>query len=172
MDGSQPRRRGELHPDDKLNAAPPADTRRVFSASTLAGLGARNCACTFYLVFKEPAFRVPPLPPTKSSLGEPYEHNRHSTASQPLFSMRPNGVSTGAGPTEMDERWNAERTKNLLHTQNLEQIVRPARPGHAQSDNYTIRSGPCQPRHVRPATELSPGRARPAARRETRTPAP
>ena len=38
-----------------VDAAPPADTRRVISVVALASADERNCACTFYLVFKEPA---------------------------------------------------------------------------------------------------------------------
>jgi hypothetical protein len=38
LDGSRPASPGELHPDRRLNAAPPADTRRVSPPPPLTGL--------------------------------------------------------------------------------------------------------------------------------------
>jgi hypothetical protein len=56
--GSQPDRRGELNLGPPVDAAPPADTRRVVHLRALRRSGGRS-ACTFYLVFKEPRTTVP-----------------------------------------------------------------------------------------------------------------
>ena len=78
---------------------PPADTRRVSDfASRLAALTAtRHCACTFYLVFKEPACPAavrrtrrpesPRSPPAIFPSGEPCNLTDRTPTCQP-FSRR------------------------------------------------------------------------------------
>src|SRR3970040_289878 len=51
-------------------AAPPADTRRVYPDRAPCDAPPGYCACTFYLVFKEPDSSWRPLP-ARSSSGEP-----------------------------------------------------------------------------------------------------
>jgi hypothetical protein len=95
MSGSQPGPLGELHPDGQLNAAPPADTRRVPTSRLRRFLGTGpdsapttvvGCACTFYLVFKEPALPAVHHPASISPCGEPYENNQISQPCQAFLS--------------------------------------------------------------------------------------
>ena len=49
---------------------------------SLRSSGERNCACTFYLVFKEPALLAVHHPASISPCGEPYENNETSQPCQ------------------------------------------------------------------------------------------
>ena len=68
-----PHQTAELRPPARYYIAPPADTRRVVSISPRALQRATRrdvCACTFYLVFKEPT--CPRSPSAFLSSGEPF----------------------------------------------------------------------------------------------------
>jgi hypothetical protein len=108
--------------------------------------GPQNCACTFYLVFKEPAFRIPRPLPTKSSSGEPYEYNQADNSCQRLFRSRPiflDRASTAAGnatETRGRKRTSLESRaaqKNLLHR--FPGANCPAPAGRVTLSPFTIR---------------------------------
>ena len=118
--GSQPAASGELHPRPAV--APPGlhrskpprhplildgffPTSRPSRRKTRA---AGNCACTFYLVFKEPAFPRFPHPASISPSGEPYEITPALQPCQDLFA-RPDQCR------RLDSRKGFESRKGLAH---------------------------------------------------------
>src|SRR3954469_23032693 len=89
MSGSQPTAGGELHPRHPDCTAPPADTRRVTSIpphTFQCATSSRYCACTFYLVFKEPT--CPRSPSAFFSPGEPFNLTNRARDCQPNFWFR------------------------------------------------------------------------------------
>ena len=128
MSGSQPVDSGELDPCVPDCTAPPADTRRVYSRSAPCGASQKHCACTFYLVFKEPddwsarriALDVPADPPPQYFLqGNLTILLTTRSPCQPLpkiFFRRPSSLpedaSSDAPPfPEADAGWMGSRTR-------------------------------------------------------------
>jgi len=92
--GSQPAASGELHPRPAValrglrHARPPRHPLILDGLSLpslLAELQQRNCACTFYLVFKEPAFPLAPVWPQYLRLGNLTRVFQTSQPCQSLF---------------------------------------------------------------------------------------
>jgi hypothetical protein len=112
-------------------AAPPADTRRV-------------CACTFYLVFKEPEV-VSPLRRQPSS-GEPFNLTNAWRLCQPppsLFYRR-------AGPLQPSSPTIADLRRALSPGDGRAEKACFSRcpADRAEPTQYTIRRGSCQPRRI------------------------
>jgi hypothetical protein len=145
MSGSRPRRPGELHPDAELSAAPPADTRRVPPPPPLTGRRREDCACTFYLVFKEPASASHQTRQLIRRLGNLTNITEPQSPCQSLFSMRPNGIATEAGPTEKDELWGPAAHKKFAPTTRSKLSGHQARA--RRFNNYTVRRRACQQGH-------------------------
>ena len=134
--------------------------------------GHQNCACTVYLVFKEPASALHQTHHKFRRLGNltslpfaPSRVNNFFRCVRALNSHVNRGFNRGRtyrkGPA-----WGAEHTKKFAPSFFRSKSSGRQGPGHAQSDHYTIRPGRCQPRRVR-AAELTAA-ARPDARARTR----
>jgi hypothetical protein len=152
MGGSRPGHPGELHPDAQLNAAPPADTRRVSDAPC----GTSELCLHVLSSFQRTGFRAPPDPPQISSSGEPYELTVTTISCQQLF-FDASGLSQllqllsrrpefhRAGQTEKDQLGVPSAQKNCSWRSNWSGHARPGRALRKP----TIRRGSaqCQPRH-------------------------
>lgn len=166
-------------------AAPPADTRRVYPDRAPCDAPPGYCACTFYLVFKEPdacpdaapkaRSRAPP--PRPFPWGEPYNTTESaSPLSTPfplppvLHTLRcrtivptmsdPDGRSTGSGGDSGDpERSSGKKICSIGPGANL-----PAASAGSRSVSTTIRSagGPVNPstRRFAPRSGQAPDRPR------------
>src|SRR5688572_26329765 len=83
--------------------------------------GHQNCACTFYLVFKEPASASRQTHSnfvvwgTLRAYRSPHRLSITFFDASGLFPAKSTGVSTAAGLTEMDQLGVPSTQKNLLH---------------------------------------------------------
>jgi hypothetical protein len=149
--GSQPARSSELNSCDRDYTAPPADTRRVPPSPSRAPA---DCACTFYLVFKEPGSCLahrsalrrdgwPERSPSTISLsGEPSNLTNRGRPCQPLCRnfFRSAVQRRAAVPGGLCADWDGVANpkvfksgkKNLLRRCYQEQIIPATRPGHAR----------------------------------------
>ena len=150
--------------------APPADTRRVrlraFGASSRQVSVRRRtddppsvCACTFYLVFKEPDLRPPSSrPPESHALCRPtvvrgtfqyYRRLRFLSTPCPPFSVEPPNCRGRGGRAE-EPGW--ERRNDKKCSENFPEHFRRLAPGHA-SNSLNIRIAEAGVNLVRRASE-------------------
>ena len=127
----------------------------ILDGSPMPLAGHQNCACTFYLVFKEPASALRQNGANFVVWGTLRAYRptlRLSTTffdASWLFGASVNRGRTAAGLTEKDQLWGAEHAKKFAPSFFRSKSSGPPGPGHAQSVHYTIRLERCQPRRVR-----------------------